>query len=339
MPSRFLDRMRIRFFACVYLLRSGKGYARNPLSNAVKHLIGRAPYFDKTELFFRCYVLYCVGLRPPPTITSRGLPREGAGSQVRHVLCAMSFARALRLPYAHTPFREVDRADRDMKDWAQAWENEFNLGVGELPVVPGAPDLDFALVYNAFLERFGSHNLFEMIGFSAEEFRRKYYLDKERRTNSIVNVAVHLRRGDVSQDNGFGRWADIRGVVATTRCVDEILEQYGVAHRISVFSEGDARDFREFDEFGSRAELFLDRDAIWTMREMIEADVLIMGKGYFSYVAALISDGVAIYDPWLDIPPLRGWLVREPDGRFDKAAFLRELERSPAWPAGIHPGG
>jgi len=328
MPSGFPDRVRIRFYALMFLFRSGSGYTRNVFANAIKRLAGRAPFFDATECFFRLYMLYRLGLGRPPTITSRGLPREGAGSQARHILCAISFARALRLPYAHTPFREIDRADRPMKDWASAWEDEFNLGAGERLALPGAHDLDFASVYNAFVERFGSRELFSIIGLTAQDFRAKYYRDKQCRTNAILSVAVHLRRGDVEEYNSHGRWAGIAGVVAVTRRVDDILTGRGIAHRISVFSEGDSGSFRAFGEFGERAELYLNRDAIWTMRQMVEADVLIMGKGYFSYVAALISDGIRIYDPWLDIPTLRGWLVREPDGRFDQRAFIGELEKT-----------
>jgi hypothetical protein len=56
------------------------------------------------------------------------------------------------------------------------------------------------------------------------------------------------------------------------------------------------------------AELFLDADAIWTMLEMIEADVLIMAKGSFSYVAALISDGIKLCEPCGE-PWNSGWNV------------------------------
>jgi hypothetical protein len=44
-------------------------------------------------------------------------------------------------------------------------------------------------------------------------------------------------------------------------------------------------------------EFFLDTDAVWTMEELIEADILIMAKGYFSYYAGLICDGIKIFEP------------------------------------------
>jgi hypothetical protein len=69
-------------------------------------------------------------------------------------------------------------------------------------------------------------------------------------------------------------------------------------------------------------ELFLNNDALWTMRELIEAD---LSHGLFSYSAAIISDGIKLYEPF-DSPPLKGWLVRQPKGNFDERLFAAQLE-------------
>ena len=61
------------------------------------------------------------------------------------------------------------------------------------------------------------------------------------------------------------------------------------------------------------------------MRELIEADILVMAKSFFSYVAAIISDGIKLYEPF-DSPPLKGWLVRQPKGGFDERLFAVQLE-------------
>jgi len=85
-------------------------------------------------------------------------------------------------------------------------------------------------------------------------------------------------------------------------------------------------DVAELDVPGT--EFFLDMDPIWSMQELIEADILIMAKSSFSYVAALISEGIKIYDPpCLDYPPLSSWLILDPNGEFDCAAFERQLLR------------
>jgi hypothetical protein len=63
------------------------------------------------------------------------------------------------------------------------------------------------------------------------------------------------------------------------------------------------------------------------MQKIIEADILSWAKSSFSYVAALISEGIKIYEPRLDYPPLSSWVIRGPNGILDCAAFERQLLR------------
>ena len=73
------------------------------------------------------------------------------------------------------------------------------------------------------------------------------------------------------------------------------------------------------------------------MQELIEADVLIMAKGCFSYCAGLISDGIKISEEttslttdlpgwrWPYLFPTEEWLTSLADGSFDSAAFEAQL--------------
>ena len=95
-------------------------------------------------------------------------------------------------------------------------------------------------------------------------------------------------------------------------------------------------DLFDFARIG--AELFLDADALGTMQELIEADILIMAKGCFSYYAALISDGITIFEPrvfagddlpswkWRSVPATDRWIPCLTDGSFDREAFERQLQ-------------
>jgi hypothetical protein len=44
----------------------------------------------------------------------------------------INFARACGLTYVHTPFDRIGHADRPMREWIDAWEAHFNLGMGEV---------------------------------------------------------------------------------------------------------------------------------------------------------------------------------------------------------------
>jgi hypothetical protein len=50
-----------------------------------------------------------------------------------------------------------------------------------------------------------------------------------------------------------------------------------------------------------------------------------MSKGAFSYTAGVLNEGIKLYDPQ-KYRPLQDWIVRAPDGSFDKAQFCERLE-------------
>ena len=72
---------------------------------------------------------------------------------------------------------------------------------------------------------------------------------------------------------------------------------------------------------------------VWIVARSYPTDILVMAKSLFSYVAAIISDGIILYEPWpkgtglrKSPPPLKTWLVRLPEGNFDERRFVILLE-------------
>jgi hypothetical protein len=165
------------------------------------------------------------------------------------------------------------------------------------------------------------------------EIRRKYYLNKTPRLTADVTVAIHFRRGDVSASDPY--FTSTEPVLQTVTLVRSILDSNGANYRIGVYSQGNHHDLEEFSlQLG--AELFLDADAIWTMGELIEADILIMAKGCFSAYAALISDGIKLVDSTTGIDmagksqkflEMEDLILREPDGSFNVTKFERQLQQ------------
>ena len=150
-----------------------------------------------------------------------------------------------------------------------------------------------------------------------------------------MTVAVHIRRGDALPDRPDYYTTD-ESILRTITEVKSALDTHKVEHKIRVYSQGDVADFAEFSRLG--VELFLDVDAVWTLQELIEADVLIVAKGCYSYYAALISDGIRIFEPmplsgsdylpawkWRSVPLTESWIPCLADGSFDSAAFERQL--------------
>jgi hypothetical protein len=309
-----------------FLAVASRDCAWMALKNGIKILIGRKPYFDERGLFLWQYVLHLTGTRPIRKITCVGLKREGAGSQALTIMNAINFARSTGLTYVHTPFTFIHHADRPMEEWATAWETLFNLGAGE--AVCEAERREVVSYCHNFtpleLCLGWSHRRDELArSFTAmiPEIKRKYYLNKSLRITDEVMVAVHVRRGDAFPDNPTYYTSD-ETILRTMTSVKLILDTQKIKYRMRVYSQGKRADFGELSLPG--VEFFLDCDAVWTMQELIEADVLIMAKGCFSYCAGLISDGIKICGP-SDFASMDSWISCSTDGSFDGANFERQL--------------
>lgn len=292
--------------------------------NAIKVFIGRRTYFDPQVVFFILYVKQLVARQPIRYVTCDGFKSEGVGSQVLMTMNSIAFARASGLKYLHTPLKKTDHADRPMQEWITAWEDLFNLGDEELMAGQERNVVNFAWNYLDLAQCFRvdlDHGLLDII----PELRRKYYKNKLPRTNHSVVIGIHLRRPTPLEKWGEEHWlwtpADaVLRVASTARSIIEVLDKVCT---IRVFSQGDDVEFTPFRHIG--AELHLNADAVWTMQELIESDVMILAKGSsFSYVAAIICDGIKLYQPGADCP-LGDWVEYDADGNMNSAQFERQL--------------
>jgi hypothetical protein len=314
--------------------------AWHSLKNGIKVIIGRKTSFNENGLFLRQYFLHLTGLRPIRKITCTSLPSEGAGSQALMVMNAINFARSFGLDYSHTPFTQIGHAERSMEEWVAAWEKLFNLGTGEAVCdVERREAVNFSYNFTDLNLCFGwrrrGDELADRFKAIIPEFRRKHYLNSAPRTSDELTVAVHVRRGDVSAvDPGY--FTSNETILRTVTAVKSVLDPHKVNYRIRAYSQGKSGDFEDLSQAG--VELFLDADAVWTMQKLIEADILIMAQGCFSYYAGLISDGIKFFEPvelsgnnflpswkWRSIPLTESWIPCQSDGSFECAAFERQL--------------
>ncbi len=285
-----------------YIVTEGYNYTWQLLKNCVK-LLWAASF---TAMSGWCssgkYILHRFGLQRIWAVTcAMNSDREGAASLASLTTCTINFARVSGLAYLHTPLSIVAtpigpcsnglRHGSRFSIWARArnlamagdaeWLTRAHYALSNLNLCFGLRDREKEL----------------LDGFRAliPEFRRKYYLNKSPRTTDEITVAVHIRRGDVTAHTIPHMYTSTDKILRITSEVKSILDSRGGPFSMRIYCQGDIADFSELSPLG--AEFFLDADAIWTMQELIEADVLIVAKGNFSYYAGVISDGIKIYEP------------------------------------------
>jgi hypothetical protein len=289
-------------------------------------LIGRKPTFTPKDQFYNRCLRHALGIHRIEEITCIASPVEGGGSQALLMMRAINFAREFGLTYVHTPFVEIAHADRPMREWAAAWESLCNLGAGELTTGGDSNrPINFALSFYELCDLFGVTDLGRVLRVPTEPSRTKYYLNKSPRKTSELTVALHVRRGDARPDDPTS-FTDNQAVLRTMLALRTILRSCKIKYTIRLFSQGSPSDFGPLCL--PDIELCLNADVFWTLDQLIEADVLVMAKGCFSYYAGLISDGIKIAgaeDAWCPLPSGDNWLRCEADGSFDRAAFERQL--------------
>jgi len=263
---------------------------------------------------------------------------DGGGAQVHAVCSALAFAHHHGMTYVHTPFNHIGHAGKMGTTLAAQWERAFALGLGERQINEPA----FAKMRRHPLTRgfqLGKLSLkptllvaehchwFTNSHPQAYEAIRPRLIEKYRGTRHAtpardhLTVAVHVRRGDVNPIDWPHRFTRDEVILHQVQQISAALGNR--AHEIHLYSEGEPAQFEIF-RARANAILHLSEDVFDSIDAMIDADVLVMAKSSFSYVAALLSDAIKIYSPFQH-PPLRDWIVSDAEGSFGADGLGRAI--------------
>ena len=139
----------------------------------------------------------------------------------------------------------------------------------------------------------------------------------------IINVAIHIRRGDVKSDNQFWeKFTDNGYILRVLQKVLNIIASHGIETIVCVYSEGEGKDFKELQNLNAR--FFLNEDPFTTFNNLVCADVLILSKSTFSYTAGLLSNGIVFYEPFWHRPQAN-WIKVKESAKFNPKEFSRKL--------------
>jgi hypothetical protein len=274
---------------------------------------------------------HVLGLRPIRQITaSRCCAEEGAGYQTLMRMRALAFARAMGLEYVHTPLFNVAHADRPMERFAAEWEALFGLAEGHRINPTVEVDIfDFSWGPNSILlELFDRRESFSDLEPMLAEFRRRYRAGNDRPSSGDprMTVCVHVRRGDVGSDRE-DMWTGLETVGNTLRQLAQALRSKGMDFKLQIISQGSAEDLLRIVPDGLACELCLDEDPFVSLRRMVDADILVIAKSNYSYLAGVISEGIKLIYPSV-YAPLSGWIVLDETGGFDAEALQAKLAGS-----------
>lgn len=265
---------------------------------------------------------------------------DGIGRQALCVISALAFAHRHRCQYLHIPFSDVAHADGDPATWSQRWEAFLGLGHGET-ILPAdtepVPIKDFLAAHRrdrrhahgplavVVSGNFGLGGIVAARHWLLPRLRAKYHASDKAalllfRDTRSINVAVHVRRGDVGAHNA--RHVSDAAVLRTIAQVRAATTSIGRDAAIHLFSDGTPEQFAAYSEAGCTLHLGIDPFA--TFHNLFAADLLVSAPSAFSHLAALLSEGIVLNpnDQW-DLG--ERWLPLSLDGAFNAAKLAAAL--------------
>jgi hypothetical protein len=130
----------------------------------------------------------------------------------------------------------------------------------------------------------------------SDHLKKCYWSNNEKYDfkNDLVNVVVHIRRGDIRKRNNSNRWLEISDY---KKQLDFIRKKYGEV-KFHVLSEGKHKDFDLIKN--NDVKLYINHNDLDSFNMMCSSDILITGLSSFSVLASYLTKGLVFYNSLLN---------------------------------------
>jgi len=203
---------------------------------------------------------------------------DGFGGQYLGCMTGIAYCEYAGLEYVHTPFSEMVIYQSNLH------VDQINTFVG-IPAGKNFEHVERSEVISMLI--FGSEDK----GYFTDNVKKKirdYYYSTPKPDIPSVDIAIHIRRGDVDSSN-FERFTSN----VTYQRIIAMLRQENPDYRIHIYSEGNLDDFLDLN--GDGIEFHLNEDILITFHSMVKAKILVVARSAFSYAAGILNENEHIY--------------------------------------------
>lgn len=219
------------------------------------------------------------------TLTIKG-KSDGFGAQYQAILSGIAYCNYMNYKYIHTPFSRMSH-------------NENITNLNQFIGIPPSNETQIDIIEKCCGDVHFSKN--PDIYYTPEVLTmiRTYYYSTNKPNIQNPDIAIHIRRGDVKENNEkrFTNNDQYKQIISF------LLKTYP-NYNITIFSEGKKEDFNDF--INERIYFQLNTDIEETFHSLVSAKILVTAKSSFSYCAALLNNNDIYYLPfWHN--PLKHW--------------------------------
>jgi hypothetical protein len=222
--------------------------------------------------------------------------QDGFGAQYHTIMSIIAFCKFNNYIYIHTPFTKMGHnVDINKLNHFIGINNDY-LIVNNL--MPKNKDKIISEQFSRIVHYHKNPSIF----YTDEVLKiiRNFYYYTEKPIIENIDIAIHIRRGDVDKNN-LKRYTDNNEYCQIIKSLKIKYPNYN----ITVFSEGKIEDFKELEL--NEKYFKLNLDICETFHNLVCAKILILAKSSFSYSAALLNQNIIYYqDFWHK--PLNNWL-------------------------------
>ena len=256
------------------------------------------------------HVFWNIHMNQSKTLLTIHGKTDGFGSQLHAVMSLIAYCRYSGHNYIHTPFYKMQHNDDDIPDFPSKM-NEFINAEHIFPTINQLSCYDQSIIHKR-LEGPFVHGSFSPEYFYTDDVLsifREMYFSKPKPTitydSTTVNIALHIRRGDVSNKKYLSRYTPNNDYIALLQKIDL------VSHVVHLFSEGDEGNFADILEAFPSVTfvMHLNEEITSTFHHLVMSDILIIAKSSFSYCAGLLNANTTIsniINGWWH-KPLKQW--------------------------------
>ena len=254
-----------------------------------------------------------------------GLDVDGLGGQYQRIIGIMAISKKYGCEYVHTPIEFMEHIPEPKQEYLNKIEEYFQINQH----YKNSKDIKYDKVMSVrsnqieeaiLFYKSTTTNILLLLGNPSEILDKdtsiyNYIMPELRQIKQELvlphynenkkNIAIHIRRGDVNQINHPNRYMPTEYFKTVA---EKIMNQYTNAN-ICIFTEITAENKHEFDIFNNmNVKIIANEDVLTTLDYIIRADILVMCKSSFSYIAGLYNKNIVLYtDFWHN--PMAHWEI------------------------------